>query len=105
MNEFKGTPGPWTGEKVVNICGAYEAGLSIGYLTTNNAERRAEGEANARLIVAAPDLLKALQDLLGAYEGVMHSEFDYPGDPWTAEGDDEATAGKSAIAKALGEQQ
>lgn len=60
MPEQKHTPGPWTGDVTVNICGTYEAGLNIGYLTTSNVDRRAEGEANARLITAAPELLADL---------------------------------------------
>lgn len=57
----KHTPGPWTSDVMVSICGAYEAGLNIGFLSTQDAKRREEGEANARLIAAAPDLLAVLE--------------------------------------------
>lgn len=46
---------------MVSICGAYEAGLNIGFLMTTNHSRREEGEANARLIVNSPKLLSALE--------------------------------------------
>lgn len=46
------------------------------------------------------DLESALSGLLEAYESVMHSEFDYPGDPWSAEGRDDVEA--IAAHKALG---
>lgn len=100
MNEFKGTQGPWEvdGVEIYPVAG-HRASNAIcamqpGFL-----------DADAALIATAPELLKALTKLLGAYECVMHSEFDYPGDPWTAEGrhDDDAIAAKAAIAKALGE--
>lgn len=101
MNEFKGTPGPWEldGVEIYPVAGhrASDAicAMQPGFI-----------DADAALIAAAPDLLKGLRDLLEAYESVMHSEFDYPGDPWTAEGrhdDDDAIAAKAVIAKALGE--
>jgi hypothetical protein len=63
MTNAKHTPGPWNGDVTVHICGCYEAGLNIGWLQTQKAERRAEGEANARLIAAAPDLYEALANL------------------------------------------
>jgi hypothetical protein len=74
------------------------------YIVKAGAIPNHEMEANADLIATAPELLKALSDLLEAYESVMHSEFDYPDDPWTAEGrfDEEAIAAHAAIRKALG---
>lgn len=55
------TPGPWGADVFVPISGAYDAGLNIGFLCTSNAAKRAEAEANARLIAAAPDLLADLR--------------------------------------------
>jgi hypothetical protein len=60
MSEFKGTPGPWN-NKDVSICSQHEAELQLGFLSTGDVSRRAEGLANAYLITAAPDLLEALQ--------------------------------------------
>ena len=64
-----------------------------------------ETTANAQLIVAAPDLLAALENLYAAYCGVMSSEFDFSLNPWTPErdgGDSYALAARAAIAKATG---
>lgn len=60
---------------------------------------------NTRLMVAAPDLLEALEALLAGYESMMHSEFDYPNDLWSADGrgDAEALNAIKSIAKARGE--
>ncbi|HID9812556.1 TPA: hypothetical protein ACXI4M_003885 [Pseudomonas aeruginosa] len=55
------TPGSWIGKDMIPICNAHRFGLSIGFVNSSKAERIAEGEANARLIVSAPDLLEALQ--------------------------------------------
>jgi hypothetical protein len=63
MSEFKGTPGPWEG-KDVSICSQHEAGLQLGFLSTGDVSRRAEGLANAYLITAAPELLEALLDMV-----------------------------------------
>lgn len=59
MEEFKGTPGPWSG-KDVGICKQHDARLQLGFITTSDEQRRDECAANARLIVAAPDLLEEL---------------------------------------------
>ena len=69
----KHTPAPWTNLprlQCIPICGQDEVGLSLGFINSSNAERTAEGKANAKLIAAAPDLLEALQaarDLWGDY--------------------------------------
>ena len=69
MEEFKGTPAPWTG-KDVHICKQDDAGLQIGFLMTNSDERKAEGAANAHLIAAAPEVLEALRQLRDYVEDV-----------------------------------
>lgn len=60
MEEFKGTPGPWSG-KDVGICRQDEALLQLGFIMTSDEKRRDECAANAHLIAAAPELLEALQ--------------------------------------------
>lgn len=59
-----------------------------------------------RLIAAAPDLLAALTSLYKAYCSAMSSEFDFPGNPWTPERDNDAAAlsARAAIQKATKEQ-
>jgi len=66
------TPGPWTGHKfygqqqnsVLADCGLRIAMLQRSAASARSVECRAEGEANARLIAAAPDLLDALEAIL-----------------------------------------
>ena len=90
MTKHKHTPAPWTGEKVINICNCYQVGLSIGYLSTSSKERRDEGEANAKLIAAAPELLAAIEGLMKCFD-------DGVGEAWSAK---ELDAARAAIAKA-----
>lgn len=75
MNEVKHTPGPWTFETVKTQSGICHkigpfpwkngkqnhACIYVDYASAGPIER--ELRANARLIVAAPDLLEALEDL------------------------------------------
>ena len=68
-NEAKHTPGPWhveaeewTNGQGIAIC---REGLGvIAVIDPGPAELRAEDEANARLIAAAPELKDALADLV-----------------------------------------
>lgn len=103
MSEFKGTPGPWRlDEKGVGndhiIDGEYhviEAG--IGYCGPNSAGFGLHGFmsiADARLIAAAPKLLKAL-------EGIMRVEARDRIMPVGAEWD----AARAVIAEVTGEDQ
>lgn len=57
MKEFKGTPGPWSQEEGV-ISGLGEPYV-VAVVTEVNPDKYIE-EANANLIAAAPNLLKAL---------------------------------------------
>ncbi|WP_454760607.1 hypothetical protein [Caulobacter segnis] len=56
MGEFKGTPGPWfvSGEGIQAIVRAHD---DFRIVATRHRLPKAEHEANARLIAAAPDLL------------------------------------------------
>lgn len=66
MNEQKHTPGPWTleGHFVPSVCATHETGrpVHIASVMKRSSARpgdtitEQEGEANARLIAAAPDL-------------------------------------------------
>ncbi|MBP0998439.1 hypothetical protein J8629_15410 [Serratia fonticola] len=89
MSGFKGTPGPWF-RKDVSICRQDKAGLQIGFLSTGCEKRRDEGLANAHLIVAAPELLESLQEVMAALTDLG---FDGPAE----------RKAQAAINKALGE--
>ena len=63
------TPGPWDVEPKGSrhfVDGA--DGLTVAYLDRVGVRERAEIEANARLIAAAPELLAALECILKRYE-------------------------------------
>ncbi len=79
MQQGKYTPGPWVGEDVtlaivqlivsadevraIQVSQADEGGRAIAYIPTD--AREAEQRANARVILAAPDLLEAARGILG----------------------------------------
>lgn len=94
MNDFKGTPGPWCFDKRDGEVYSPKAYTSVAVVLGSS-----EGDANGRLIEAAPDLLDALVPTtkLGM---------------WTESADDDElvimSVGtirkmRSAVAKALGE--
>lgn len=71
MGKFKGTPGPWrVSEKRGDLIDIRHNGNGIGAISLNLAHVVArqswlkEAEANAKLIAAAPELLKALQETI-----------------------------------------
>lgn len=67
----KHTPPPWDKmprHECLPICRQDEAGLSIGFVHSSDPERQAEGLANCFLIVAAPEMYVALQNLVLLYE-------------------------------------
>lgn len=59
----KHTPGPWVVDPCWDILGNTDDGNGMVCQITTDAVPRAEAEANARLIAAAPELLEALRDL------------------------------------------
>ena len=71
--EFKGTKGEWK----VNLCDDTRSIIStnekslvdVWYALSDNFPSRDEGKANAKLIAAAPELLKALMLMIKTYEG------------------------------------
>lgn len=98
MNDFKGTPGPWTIRKFMGEPVAVEYnwgdGLKSAVCVMGSGNSRTttmdELEANTALISAAPELLEALQSLLvDCEESVM---------PTSA--NESITKAKSAIEKA-----
>jgi hypothetical protein len=91
MTEFKGTPGPWSTDKyglcvdsngnAVQFCSLTLAGIAID-----------EYRANDKLVIAAPELLEALQAMLSkAYKQNWNDQ--YP---------DEVLKAQAAISKATG---
>jgi len=99
------TPGPWRFELAIGPHGqkCYHTIKCNEYDYVASTWGKPH-EANARLIAAAPELLAALKELLESYERQMHSEYDFPGSPWSAERDNdtEALNAMKAIAKAEG---
>lgn len=57
------TPGPWNDGRDVYLSGCHGANLNLGFINTHDDDLRAQAEANARLIAAAPDLLEACRAL------------------------------------------
>jgi peroxiredoxin len=63
----KHTPGPWTAKEALQYKGiGWSSSIHANdeFLTDSWGDTKQQAEANARLIAAAPDLLKALQWLL-----------------------------------------
>lgn len=87
--EFKGTPGPWEVDGV-------EIRASASHPTERICEMAPGFSAeDAKLIAAAPDLLKALGDLLNTFDNLMGT---------TAARGQLYVAAAEAIAKATGNQ-
>lgn len=73
MREPKHTPGPWRLDKrascaVVGEGGRMVASTSVHTSNTDDGEHVNENEANARLIAAAPELLKAAECFVAKVE-------------------------------------
>lgn len=78
MSEFKGTPGPWKtqfkkhaqlqdGSHVHVLTDAENFNIGLLSSWVNDLDTRAEAEANAKLIAAAPELLAALDEILNLF--------------------------------------
>lgn len=93
--EFKGTKGEWVlNEKHLTIVD--ESGMGIAQ--EHGISNTANWKENARLIAAAPDLLKALQECMGELY-LIHSQY---GDKQNARDHSNAlTISEKAIEKAL----
>lgn len=63
------TPGPWSCERIwdtpaLRIHARVDGGVPVALAEAFTMGRRGEKEANAKLIAAAPDLLKALEKIV-----------------------------------------
>lgn len=88
------TPGPWTAERDLphnRMPRVHGGDRSLICECGNMGTEQDQWEANARLIAATPELLEALQDLLGAVDALMPSDGPLK------------TKARSAITKARGE--
>lgn len=97
MEEFKGTQGKW--EVVVGDDSApgviSDIGVEIAFTPTYNGDKTEQWH-NAKLIAASPELLSALQQLLGIYD-------DQSGKVWTTSSKRRALDNaREAVNKALG---
>ena len=99
------TPGPWAVTTVGSCHGIHPAAsdnerddicrvVPHNYHPDGWQAAKGEAEANARLIAAAPELLAALQDMVGAYQ----RHFDVMPVAWQTYDD----IARAAIAKATG---
>ena len=88
MSEFKGTPGPWVVDESRHegSINRLEPFRHIGMVSQfqHDAGSRAENEANAKLIAAAPDLLQCLIAYVSAceFQGIKLGPI--TGDAWAA---------------------
>lgn len=84
MPEHKHTPGPWSVAGVTiyslnkNEVNRFDARVQQGWDDSQERTSRAECEANARLIAAAPDLLEALEAMLEAYDDGVGKDWERP---------------------------
>ena len=101
MTKQKHTPGPWTTIEAKNFYLGYPGtveihapdwdALAVVHVETNGKPSE-EGEANARLITAAPDLLEVLRSLTAVARRYLPDYDEHP----------EIQAADAAIAKATG---
>jgi len=106
MSDAKHTPAPWLIADESFVYALNDSGYNRfwAHVTGGNLRRaestsRAEVEANARLIAAAPDLLDALQGIIGYFD----SGNNVPVSQATIKArSDEVKSARAAIAKATG---
>lgn len=104
MKEFKGTPGPWEVEDHGHFYDINAGRATVGNVCSsimwfdNGDHRGAVAMANANLIAAAPELLEALQNMVGAYDNPI-ARRKLPG----SFNQEAIESARDAIAKAMGE--
>lgn len=85
MSEVKHTPGPWTSQYDDNgFFFVTAAGQPSPYVAATGGEGGVDA-ANARLIAAAPDLLRVVSNLLVALtedKSLVHGGGDHDDDEW-----------------------
>ena len=97
MKEFKGTPGPWFFDEDSECVVSNSAECCVLELLVTGDTTAGEDSSNIKLIAAAPELLEALQNMIGAFDNPIVRR-KLPGD-FNKEAIESARA---AIAKALG---
>lgn len=106
MDAVKYTPGPWM-LNIGTLKGGhilvYAEGYGVAKVYDEETESRTTNMANARLIAAAPDLLEALQDALGALEQDYDIGKDANDSDWEGLAYQRLQNARAAIAKALGQ--
>lgn len=75
MGEAKHTPGPWTHCQEDNFITTRDGRGLLEWQARSLHVTPEERDANARLIAAAPDLLKACRQALAALKGREHDQF------------------------------
>ena len=74
MEKFKGTQGPWDQQAHVIWANDYGNEIGMAAMKYEHGIVTSEGINNARLIASAPDLLEALQQLVGHFSGFTPME-------------------------------
>ena len=103
MSETKHTPGPWrynieTGYRKIDVVTAENANL-IAELPFSGSMAP---EANARLIAAAPDMLEALEAVIGSHEALVIKDKPLPDARFETVSTEAIAAARAALAKAEG---
>ena len=96
------TPGPWRISKYSETAVQAKDGrgvASTGGFQSSVADENPTNQANARLIAAAPDLLKAAKTMLQYYDAFVEDKTAFPG-----ETEMYADPLRAAIAKAEGQE-
>lgn len=104
MKEFQGTPGPWVADKTSRAVGLISRdddqsyGILIPVAWVEFDQDVGIQTSNQRLIAAAPELLEALQNMIGAFDNPivrrkLPSTFNH----------EAIQSARAAINKALGE--
>lgn len=104
MSETKWTPGPWSWDAAPDHNWDVQVWSSpnsrVCFVAHDGEKGNRTGQANARLISAAPDMYEALDKFVEHYVGMINS-----GDCgfWNPEDEDFVKAARAALAKARGE--